>query len=105
MVENYQSFHLSTADIAQKTEEDRRKPEGEVEREESRVGEERFVHLLPSDEAQQLRSCWNSIQTEFVDDPETSVEAANSLVAQVMQRLAEIFAEERKGLELQWQRG
>jgi HD-GYP domain-containing protein (c-di-GMP phosphodiesterase class II) len=105
MAENYQSSHLSTADIAQKTEEDRYKPEGEMEHEESRLPEERFIHLLPSDEAEQLRSCWNAIQTEFVDDPETSVEAADSLVAQVMQRLAEIFAEERKGLESQWQRG
>jgi hypothetical protein len=34
-----------------------------------------------------------------------SVEQADSLVAQVMKRLAEVFAEERSGLEQQWDRG
>jgi hypothetical protein len=40
-----------------------------------------------------------------VDNPETSVEAADSLVAQVMKRLAEIFSQEREKLESQWRQG
>jgi hypothetical protein len=69
------------------------------------VEEGRFVPLLPGNEADQLRSRWNDIQADFVDDPDTSVQAADSLVAQVMQRLAEIFSEERSQLESQWQQG
>jgi hypothetical protein len=33
------------------------------------------------------------------------VEQADSLVAEVMQRLAAVFADERNGLEQQWDRG
>jgi hypothetical protein len=105
MAENYQPSQLSTADIAQKTEENKFEAHEERERAGVRMGEEKFVPLLPADEADQLRSCWDAIQAGFVDNPETSVESADSLVAQVMQRLAEIFAGERKGLEAQWQQG
>ena len=63
------------------------------------------VALLASEEVTTFRSRWDSIQTGFVDDPRVSVEQADSLVAQVMKRLAEVFAEERSGLEHQWDRG
>jgi hypothetical protein len=61
--------------------------------------------LLPADETDTFRSRWDSIQTSFVDEPRQSVEQADSLVAEVMQRLAQIFAEERASLEGQWSRG
>jgi hypothetical protein len=61
--------------------------------------------LLVSDETHTFRSRWDSIQTGFVDEPRRSVEQADSLVAEVMQRLAETFAEERSKLEGQWSRG
>jgi hypothetical protein len=105
MTEHHQPSHLSTADIAQKTEEERFGPDGEMEQVETTPTEGRYVPLLPGNEGDQLRSRWNSIQAEFVDDPDTSVEAADSLVAQVMKRLAEIFAEERERLEAQWRKG
>jgi hypothetical protein len=106
MTEHYQSSYMSTADIAHKTEEERFGPDGEMERTETRTVEEgKFVPLLPGNEAEQLRSRWNAIQADFVDDPDTSVQAADSLVAQVMQRLAEIFSDERGRLESQWRQG
>jgi hypothetical protein len=40
-----------------------------------------------------------------VDEPRRTVEAADKLVASVMQRLAEGFANERSSLEKQWDRG
>jgi hypothetical protein len=40
-----------------------------------------------------------------VDEPRRTVEQADELVAQVMQRLAESFASERERLEGQWGRG
>jgi len=63
------------------------------------------VQLLATDEAQNLRSRWDAIQTGFVDEPRRAVEQADSLVAEVMQRLAQIFADERSKLEGQWSRG
>jgi hypothetical protein len=61
--------------------------------------------LLPSNEADQLRRAWESIQGGFVDEPRRAVEDADHLVAQTMKRLAEVFAEERGRLESQWDRG
>jgi hypothetical protein len=61
--------------------------------------------LLVADETHTFRSRWDSIQTGFVDEPRRSVEQADGLVAEVMKRLAETFAEERSKLEGQWSRG
>ena len=61
--------------------------------------------LLVADETRDFRSRWDAIQTGFVDEPRRSVEQADSLVAEVMKRLAETFADERDKLEGQWSRG
>jgi hypothetical protein len=61
--------------------------------------------LLGSQEAESLRSRWQDIQQEFVDDPRNSVDAADRLVGQVMRLLATTFADHKKGLEAQWHRG
>jgi hypothetical protein len=61
--------------------------------------------LFSEDEAQRLRARWDAIQTGFVDEPRRAVEDADNLVAQVMKRLAEVFADERSALERQWDRG
>ena len=61
--------------------------------------------LLDPKEVDELRGNWESIQTGFVDEPRKAVEGADHLVAMTMKRLAETFAEERSGLEKQWDRG
>jgi hypothetical protein len=61
--------------------------------------------LFSSEEAANLRSKWDAIQTGFVDEPRRSVQDADSLVAATMKRLAEQFAAERSALEAQWGRG
>ena len=61
--------------------------------------------LFTGDDTQAFRSRWESIQTGFVDDPRIAVERADGLVAELMKRLAQTFAEERAGLEGQWDRG
>jgi polyhydroxyalkanoate synthesis regulator phasin len=61
--------------------------------------------LLGDDEAGSFRERWHKVQASFVDEPRTSVEQADALVAELMQRLAETFAEEREQLESQWSRG
>ena len=67
--------------------------------------EEGPAPIFPSDEADDLRASWDSIQASFVDEPRQAVEKADQLVAEAMQRLAETFARERADLEAQWDRG
>ena len=61
--------------------------------------------LFSESEMGDFRSQWNKIQTGFVDEPRRTVEDADKLVAAVMHRLAEGFANERSGLEKQWDSG
>jgi hypothetical protein len=55
--------------------------------------------LFSESEMVDFRSQWSKVQTGFVDEPRRTVEEADKLVAAVMQRLAEGFANERSGLE------
>lgn len=48
---------------------------------------------------------WNAIQTTFVDEPRQAVEQADKLVAEVIQELARVFAQERDRLEGAWSSG
>ena len=61
--------------------------------------------LLPSDQSERFTSRWQEIQAGFVDEPQQSVEQADALVADLMQRLAAIFSDEREQLEAQWAQG
>jgi hypothetical protein len=45
---------------------------------------------------------WTSVQAAFVDDPRDAVKEADTLVAELMKRLAETFSAERSRLESQW---
>jgi hypothetical protein len=61
---------------------------------------------LPSgSEIAKLRSRWNNIQADFVDEPRRSVQEADKLVGDAVQRLAEGFANERASLQKQWDSG
>lgn len=66
---------------------------------------DRAEPLFPSGEADGFRSRWVEVQTGFVDEPRNAVEQADSLVAEMMKRLAQVFADERGKLEEQWSRG
>ena len=61
--------------------------------------------LFPVNEAKDFQTRWTEIQTAFVDEPRRAVEQADSLVAEVIKRLANSFAEERSKLDGQWGRG
>ena len=61
--------------------------------------------LFAPDERKELEQRWAEIQTRFVDEPRGSVEAANALVDDLMNRLLSSFSEERSRLERQWDRG
>ena len=61
--------------------------------------------LFSESEMADFRSQWSKVQTGFGDEPRQTVAEADKLVASVMQRLAEGFANERSGLEKQWDSG
>lgn len=61
--------------------------------------------LLADEATSDVRSRWEQIQGSFVDEPRHAVEEADALVAELMQQLADSFADERERLESQWDRG
>jgi hypothetical protein len=65
---------------------------------------EKLSPLLSPNETGEFRSRWGSIQTGFVDEPRKTVEQADELVAEIMQRLAQSFSDQRSNLEKQWER-
>jgi hypothetical protein len=68
-------------------------------------GPEDGTQLFAPDERQDLESRWNDVQSRFVDEPRTSVEEANELVGELMERLVSGFQAQRTELEEQWDRG
>jgi hypothetical protein len=65
-------------------------------------GDQPPAQLLADDELQSILARWKDIQAEFVDEPRTAVHDADALVADLMQRLARMFASEREQLESRW---
>lgn len=61
--------------------------------------------LLADNDAREFERRWQDVQVGFVDEPQRCVQEADGLVAEVMQRLADGFARERKDLEAQWAGG
>jgi hypothetical protein len=61
--------------------------------------------LLDDDQSERYTSRWQEVQTSFVDRPREAVADADALVADLMQRLAASFSQEREQLEAQWDRG
>jgi hypothetical protein len=68
-------------------------------------GDESAGPLLPEEDSTTFQQRWRDIQVRFVDEPQGAVRDADGLVAEVMQRLAGTFAEERSRLEGEWERG
>jgi hypothetical protein len=57
------------------------------------------ARLLEDGELQSITARWKDIQAEFVEEPTVAVQQADALVAELMQRLAVMFATERADLE------
>jgi hypothetical protein len=89
----------STAEIARDLERPETRGRGRTD------SEEGPSTLFPENETNDFRTRWTDIQTGFVDEPRRAVEQADALVAEVIKRLANSFAEERSKLEGQWGRG
>lgn len=87
---------LTTSDLANKS--GGQSENGETaDRDEGRA-------LFPEADASAFQQRWRDVQAAFVDEPRRAVQDADALVADLMQRLAETFANERSTLEQQWDR-
>jgi hypothetical protein len=75
----------------------------QVERVEA--SEDQDQALFGEDELSGFRGRWDEIQASFVDEPRQSVEQADALVSDLVQRLTAGFSETRSGLESQWSQG
>jgi hypothetical protein len=69
------------------------------------AGDQPHAPLLEDHELQSILVRWKDIQAEFVDEPRRAVQDADALVAELMQRLAQMFASEREQLESRWAGG
>ena len=69
------------------------------------AGGQRYAQLLEDHEMERIRAQWKDIQSQFVDEPRQAVQDADALVAELMRRLAQKFANERELLESQWAGG
>jgi hypothetical protein len=63
------------------------------------------AQLFEAKEAQNFRTRWERIQGSFVDEPRKSVQDADALVGETVNRLTEVFSEERSKLEHEWDKG
>jgi hypothetical protein len=92
---------LSTADVAQAASQQNSAQDVQVEN--RPAGES--APLFDEGETASFRDRWTELQAGFVDDPQQAVKGADALVAEAIQRLAQIFADERNKLESQWSSG
>jgi len=68
------------------------------------VDNDRATPLFVQGDADGYRTRWSAVQTGFVDEPRRAVEEADALVDEVVKRLTETFAAERRRLEDIWER-
>jgi hypothetical protein len=84
---------MTTAELLNRT--------GEGEPEATNGHEPLFLH----EESEKFRNDWKRIQGDFVDEPRRAVEQADALVASAIQRLAQVFADEKGRMEREWSQG
>ncbi len=107
MTEQVKDQEMSTADVAAASKYRQDPPSSTKEFASSMTSRQtatgaRPMALLSPSDADSFRARWDSIQTGFVDEPRRAVEQADALVAELMKRLAEVFANERGQLEDKW---
>ena len=96
---------LTTSDLAAARGARRGYEPDEADLDAEAAGERDQAPLFAAAQIDHYRGQWHDTQATFVDDPRQTVERADALVADLMQRLAEEFANARTSLEAQWDRG
>jgi hypothetical protein len=76
-------------------------PEPRGSGEDARTGEDgaRSEPLIPADRSAEYRSRWESVKGQFVDDPRSAVQSANTMVGEILDDLEELFRRQRSELE------
>ena len=90
---------LSTADLV----DDTRNENGNTDA--ATRDQDSLEPLFAPDRADELRGRWHALQAQFVDDPRETVAEADTLVAELLQELAQGFSDARGKLEGQWSEG
>jgi hypothetical protein len=82
-------------------------PIGETITKESTIDENAgsSTALLNREESEHYRTRWNEIQGKFVDEPRSAVQQADALVSEVIEQITQMFANEHRSLEGQWNQG
>ena len=91
-----QQDNITTADLLR---------DGEKRERRADMAQGNHEPLFAGPELEDFRGRWTEIQTNFVDEPRPSVEKADQLVASVIQRLTQVFADERSRMERDWSKG
>ncbi len=92
-----QSDVVQTTDFKQ---EEENKPEAQAPA--LPVVESGSVALLSAEEVDEFQLHWNSIQAKFVDEPHTSVEQADALVSEAVERIVRAVTNKKTMLNGQW---
>jgi hypothetical protein len=69
------------------------------------VEESDRIALFEPGQLDEFNGRWTEIQAGFVDEPRRAVQQADTLVSDVISRIADSFSRERTQLEQQWDRG
>jgi hypothetical protein len=102
---NNRETGMSTADMVPATEPRDGDNRGNGAASEAGMRNGADMPLLEETESTRFRSRWDEIQRGFVDEPRKSVEKADALVAEAIQQLTKVFAQQRSMLEQQLSRG
>ncbi len=100
MIEKQMEDPTSTADVIEATEVENIDWPEQSTTTEAIEGE--TTQLLTGEEIDKLRSRWDTIQIEFVDEPRPTVQQADELVAEVNKRIAQMLSERQASLQEQW---
>jgi hypothetical protein len=60
------------------------------------------VQVLAERQADDFRSRWDGVQSNFVDRPRDAVEQADALVGDVLAEVSRVFRDQRSDLEQRW---
>ncbi|MBA2308947.1 MAG: hypothetical protein H0W01_06565 [Pseudonocardiales bacterium] len=77
-------------------------PEPRDDREDVATGQDdegRAEPLIPADRSAEYRSRWDAVKGQFVDDPRSAVQNANTMVGEILDDLEELFRRQRSDLE------
>lgn len=61
--------------------------------------DERPEALIPEDRSADYRARWDVVKGQFVDDPRSAVQGANTMVGEILDELEELFRRQRSELE------